>query len=106
MHASARVPAASPRVKKMSVEIPAGIHDGQRIRLAGEGHAGANGGPAGDAYVEVRVRPDERLERDGNDIVTTIDLTIVEAARGAKMPVPTLEGDSSSTSGRARSPAR
>ncbi|MBA2384516.1 MAG: molecular chaperone DnaJ [Actinobacteria bacterium] len=81
------------RVKKMSVEIPPGIHDGQRIRLTGEGHAGAEGGPAGDAYIEVHVRPHERLRRDGNDIVTTVDLTIVGAARGAKVTVPTLEGD-------------
>ena len=81
------------RAKKLSVEVPAGIHDGQRIRLAGEGHAGADGGPFGDAYVEVHVRPDARLERDGNDILATVDLTIVEAARGAKVNVPTLEGD-------------
>ena len=81
------------RVKKLSVQVPAGIHDGQRIRLAGEGHAGADGGSSGDAYVEVRVRPDERLERDGNDIVTTVDLTIVEATRGAKLTVPTLDGE-------------
>jgi molecular chaperone DnaJ len=81
------------RAKKLSVEVPAGIHDGQRIRLTGEGHAGADGGPFGDAYVEVRVRADERLERDGNDILATVDLTIVEAARGATVTVPTLEGD-------------
>jgi len=81
------------RTRKVSIEIPAGIHDGQRIRLPGHGHAGANGGPAGDAYVEVHVRRDKRLERDGNDILTTVDLTIVEAARGAKIPVPTLEGE-------------
>ena len=81
------------RAKKLSVEVPAGIHDGQRIRLTGEGHAGADGGPFGDVYVDVRVRPDARLQRDGNDILTTVDLTIVEAARGATVIVPTLEGD-------------
>jgi molecular chaperone DnaJ len=81
------------RTKKLSVEVPPGIHDGQRIRLTGEGHAGPDGGPFGDAYVEVHVRPHERLERDGNDILTTVDLTIVEAARGASVTVPTLEGD-------------
>ena len=81
------------RGKKLSVEVPAGIHDGQRIRLTGEGHAGAEGGASGDAYVEVHVRPDARLARDGNDILATVDLTIVEAARGATVTVPTLEGD-------------
>ena len=79
--------------KRMTISIPPGIHDGQRIRLTAEGHAGADGGPAGDAYVEVRVRPHERLRRDGNDVVATVDLTIVEAARGARVTVPTLEGD-------------
>jgi len=78
--------------KTLSVEIPPGIHDGQQIRLRGEGHAGA-GGPAGDAYVEVRVTADERFERDGNDILSSVDLTVVQAALGASVQVPTLEGD-------------
>jgi len=78
--------------KTLSVEIPPGIHDGQQIRLRGEGHAGA-GGPAGDAYIEVRVTADERFERDGNHILSTVDLTVVQAALGATVPVPTLEGD-------------
>ena len=79
--------------KTLEVEIPAGIHDGQQIRLRGEGHAGANGGPAGDVYVEVLVSRDERFERDGNDILAQVDLTIVQAALGDTVSVPTLDGD-------------
>ncbi len=76
----------------LEVEIPPGIHDGQRIRISGEGHAGALGGRAGDIYVLVRVRPDPRFAREGNDIFSTVDLTITQAALGATVPVPTLEG--------------
>jgi molecular chaperone DnaJ len=79
--------------KQLEVEIPAGIHDGQRIRMSGAGHAGTNGGIPGDAYVEVRVRGDKRLERDGDDVLSEVDLTIVQAARGAQVSVPTLEGE-------------
>jgi len=79
--------------KELELEIPAGIHDGQRIRVRGAGHAGANGGQPGDAYVEVHVGRDRRFERDGDDILSSIDLTIVQAARGATVAVPTLEGD-------------
>jgi molecular chaperone DnaJ len=77
----------------LQVEIPAGIHDGQRIRLSGEGHAGALGGPAGDVYVHVHVLPDERFVRDGNDVVSTVPLTMTQAALGATVSVPTLEGE-------------
>jgi molecular chaperone DnaJ len=80
--------------RTLEVEIPAGIHDGQRIRLTGEGHAGnAPGGPAGDAYVEVHVRSDERFVREGNDVYSTVELRFTQAALGATVPVPTLEGD-------------
>jgi molecular chaperone DnaJ len=79
--------------RTLEVEIPPGIHDGQRIRLSGEGHAGMLGGRAGDVYVEVHVRPDERFVREGNDVYTTVDLTVVQAALGATLSVPTLEGD-------------
>jgi molecular chaperone DnaJ len=79
--------------RTLEVEIPAGIHDGQRIRLSGEGHAGTLGARAGDVYVEVQVRPDERFVREGNDVYTTVDLTITQAALGATVTVPTLEGD-------------
>ena len=79
--------------KELSVDIPAGIHDGQRIRIRGAGHAGANGGLPGDAYVEVHVARDKRFERDGDDILSEADLTIVQAALGATLTLPTLEGD-------------
>jgi molecular chaperone DnaJ len=83
--------------RTLQVEIPAGIHDGQRIRLSGEGHAGALGGRAGDVYVQVHVRPDPRFVREGNDIFSTVDLTITQAALGATVTVPTLEGDTELT---------
>jgi molecular chaperone DnaJ len=79
--------------RTLDVEIPAGIHDGQRIRLSGEGHAGAVGGRAGDAYVLVRIRPHEKFVRDGNDIVSTVDLTMSQAALGALVTVPTLDDE-------------
>jgi molecular chaperone DnaJ len=79
--------------RTLEVDIPPGIHDGQRIRLSGEGHAGELGARAGDAYVLVRVLPDSRFVRDGNDIISTVDLTMSEAALGARMTVPTLDGD-------------
>jgi molecular chaperone DnaJ len=78
--------------RTLSVEVPAGIHDGQRIRLSGEGHVGSLGGRAGDVYVAVRIRPDERFVREGNDIFSQVDLTIVQAALGATVPVETLDG--------------
>ena len=79
--------------KTLNVDVPAGIHDGQRIRLSGEGHAGTIGGRSGDVYVEVRVRPDERFVREGNDVYCTVDLTLPQAALGATVSVPTLQGD-------------
>ena len=78
--------------RELDVDVPAGIHDGQRIRVSGEGHAGALGGRAGDVYVLVRVKPDPRFVREGNDIYTQVDLTIVQAALGATLPVETLDG--------------
>lgn len=79
--------------RTVEVEIPPGIHDGQRIRLSGEGHAGALGGRSGDLYVLVNVRPDPRFVRDGNDILSTLDVTMTQAALGARVSVPTLDGD-------------
>jgi molecular chaperone DnaJ len=79
--------------RELDVEVPPGIHDGQQIRISGEGHAGGGGARAGDVYVRVRVLPDPRFVRDGDDIFTTVDLTITEAALGATLRVPTLDGE-------------
>jgi molecular chaperone DnaJ len=79
--------------RTLEVEIPPGIHDGQRIRITGEGHAGAVGAEAGDVYVLVRVRPDPRFVREGNDVFSTVDLTMTQAALGARVTIPTLEGE-------------
>ncbi len=76
----------------VSVDIPAGISEGQRIRVAGRGHAGDAGGPSGDLYVHVSVKPHERFIRDGNDLITVLDVPAPVAALGAKLEVPTLEG--------------
>jgi molecular chaperone DnaJ len=79
--------------RTVEVEIPPGIHDGQRIRLTGRGHAGQFGARAGDVYVQVHVRPDPRFVREGNDIFSTVDLTMTQAALGATVAIPTLDGD-------------
>jgi molecular chaperone DnaJ len=77
---------------KVSVDVPAGIADGQRLRIAGRGHAGERGGPPGDLYVLVRVRTDPRFVRDGNDLVTVVDVAAPLAALGTTVEVPTLDG--------------
>jgi molecular chaperone DnaJ len=77
---------------RVAVDVPAGISDGQRIRLSGRGHAGERGGPSGDLYVVVRVREDERFLRDGDDLVTVVDVAAPLAALGARIEVPTLDG--------------
>jgi molecular chaperone DnaJ len=79
--------------RPLEIEIPPGIHDGQRIRISGEGHAGPLGGQAGDAYVLVRVRPDPRFVREGNDIFSSVDLTMTDAALGRRVTIATLDGD-------------
>jgi molecular chaperone DnaJ len=79
--------------RTLSVEIPAGIADGQRIRVTGRGHEGERGGPPGDLYVLVHVRADDRFVRDNQDIVTVVDVPAPLAALGAKVTVPTLEGE-------------
>jgi molecular chaperone DnaJ len=78
--------------RELEVEVPAGIHDGQRIRLRGEGHAGALGGGPGDVFVQVRVRPDENLLRDGDDLVAAAQVTMFEAALGTTVSLSTPEG--------------
>ena len=79
--------------RRLEVEIPPGIHDGQQIRMGGEGHAGLLGARAGDVYVQVHVRSDPRFVREGDDVFSTADLTMTQAALGATVTVPTLDGD-------------
>ncbi len=79
--------------RTLSVDVPAGIADGQRIRLAGRGHDGERGGPAGDLYVQVHVREHERFMRDGDDLVTVLDLAAPMAALGTTVRIPLLEGE-------------
>jgi molecular chaperone DnaJ len=79
--------------RTLDVDIPKGIHDGQRIRMSGEGHAGSLGGRAGDIYVLVRVRSDPRFSREGNDLFSTVDLTMTQAALGTRVTVPTIDGE-------------
>jgi molecular chaperone DnaJ len=78
---------------KVSIDVPAGIDDGQRIRVTGRGHAGERGGPAGDLYVQIRVRQDPRFVRDQNDLVTVIDVAATLAALGTTVSVPTIDGE-------------
>jgi molecular chaperone DnaJ len=78
--------------KKIHVKIPAGIDDGQQLRVAGQGEAGINGGPPGDLYIVFRVEPHEFFERDGDDIYCEIPLTFAQAALGDEIEVPTLHG--------------
>jgi molecular chaperone DnaJ len=79
--------------QRLEVDVPAGIHDGQRVRIRGAGHAPFRGGDRGDAYVAVRVRPDSRFVRDGNDLHTSVRLTMTEAALGTVVRAPGLGGD-------------
>jgi len=81
-----------PEERRLSVDIPAGIADSQRIRVTGRGHAGERGGPSGDLFVLVRVREDERFLRDGDDLITVVDVPAPRAALGTKVQVPTLDG--------------
>lgn len=78
--------------KNLSVKIPAGIEDGNRIRLSGEGEAGSRGGPAGDLYVYVTVRKHEHFSRKGNDIYFDLPIRFTTAALGGSIEVPTIDG--------------
>jgi molecular chaperone DnaJ len=78
--------------RRLSVDIPAGIADEQRIRLSGRGHAGERGGPPGDLYVLVRVTEDDRFVRDGDDLVSPLHLSAPDAALGTTVEVDTLDG--------------
>ena len=79
--------------KKLEVTIPAGIDDGERIALRGQGCDGRNGGPTGDLILNVNVKKHSIFERDGYDLYCEVPITVVEATLGAEIDVPTLEGN-------------
>ncbi|MFN0039094.1 MAG: molecular chaperone DnaJ [Burkholderiales bacterium] len=83
------------RIKKqktLSVKIPAGVDEGDRIRLSGEGEAGVNGGPAGDLYVVMHIRPHEVFTREGGDLHCEMPISFTQAALGGDIEIPTLDG--------------
>ena len=81
-----------PRQRTVSVKIPAGVHEGQGIRVTGEGEPGRGGGPRGDLYCYIRVKAHPFFMRDGNDLVTTVPISFTQVSLGATIEVPTLNG--------------
>lgn len=77
--------------RTLSVNIPAGVEDGTRIRLAGEGEAGHRGGPAGDLYIFLSVKPHEFFQRDGADIFCKVPISMITAALGGQIEVPAVD---------------
>ncbi|MBM7083271.1 molecular chaperone DnaJ [Micromonospora humidisoli] len=80
------------KARTLNVRFPAGVADGQRIRLAGRGEPGQRGGPAGDLFVQVKVRPDDLFGRTGDDLTLAVPITFAEAVLGTDLRVPTLDG--------------
>ena len=81
------------KTRTLSVKVPAGVDDGDRIRLSGEGEAGRNGGPAGDLYVEIRVKPHKIFEREGSNLSCEVPVSFATAALGGEVELPTLDGN-------------
>ena len=81
------------KTRTLSVKVPAGVDDGDRIRLSGEGEAGRNGGPPGDLYVEIRINPHKIFMRDGADLSCEVPISFSTAALGGDVELPTLEGN-------------
>lgn len=80
------------KTKKLSVKVPPGVDTGDRIRLAGEGEAGAEGGPAGDLFVQMSVKQHPLFERDGKHLYCEVPITFADAALGGELEIPTLDG--------------
>jgi len=80
------------RAEALTIQVPAGLADGARVRVAGKGHAGRNGGDPGDLYVTIRVAPHPLFRREGDDLHLVVPVAVHEAALGAKVEVPSLEG--------------
>jgi len=81
-----------PRKRTVNIKIPAGVHEGQGIRVSGEGEPGRSGGPRGDLYCYVRIKPHEFLQRDGNNLVAVVPISFTQAALGTTIDVPSLNG--------------
>jgi molecular chaperone DnaJ len=81
------------KTRTLSVKVPAGVDDGDRIRLSGEGEAGRNGGPSGDLYVEIRVNPHKIFERDASNLSCEVPVSIATATLGGEVELPTLDGN-------------
>jgi molecular chaperone DnaJ len=81
-----------PKKRVVNIKIPAGVHEGQGIRVGNEGEPGRNGGPRGDLYCYVRIEPHEFLQRDGNDLIAIVPISFSQAALGASIDVPSLDG--------------
>ena len=79
--------------KKLAVDIPAGINEGERIALRGQGSDGRNGGPAGDLIIQISIKPHKIFRREGYDVYCDVPITVAEATLGAEIDIPTLEGD-------------
>ncbi len=78
--------------KTLSVKIPAGVDNGDRIRLSGEGEAGMHGGPTGDLYVQIRIKPHDIFEREGNNLLSEVPVSFIAATLGGELNIPTLDG--------------
>ncbi len=95
LHTACRACGGEGRVRRtetIEVRIPAGVASGSRVRVPGKGNAGTMGAPAGDLYLRVEVRPHPFFERRGDDLYTTVPVTVMEATLGAKIEVPTIDG--------------
>ncbi|MCK8826971.1 molecular chaperone DnaJ [Natroniella acetigena] len=78
--------------RKVTVNIPAGVNDGSRLRMSGEGESGKNGGPNGDLYIVINVKPHKIFERKGDEIICEVPISFVQATLGDEIKVPTLDG--------------
>jgi molecular chaperone DnaJ len=81
-----------PRVKRLEVKIPAGVKDGERVRIAGQGGAGTGGAPRGDLFLNVSLRPNDRFERKGDDLYEDVNVPLTTAVLGGEVEVPTIRG--------------
>jgi molecular chaperone DnaJ len=81
-----------PKKRIVNIKIPPGVHEGQGIRVANEGEPGRNGGPRGDLYCYVRIKPHEFLQRDRNDLIAVVPISFTQAALGTTIDVPSLDG--------------